>query len=102
MIYFKRYETEHGSVLAMCDEELIGRVLKRDKVILDLDRYSSFYKGELISEEDASARLAGERIYSANIVGERSIKIVVDHGLAQPSDVTSAEGVPFVQIFVLV
>lgn len=102
MIYFKSYGTEHGAVLAMCDEELIGRVLKRDKLVLDLDRYASFYKGELLSEEEAAARLAGERIYSANVVGERSIRIVVDCGLAEPSDVTSAEGVPFVQLFALI
>ena len=102
MIFFKSYETDHGTVLAMCDEELIGRVLRRGKLVIDLDKYAAFYKGELLSEEEASERVGKEKIYSANVVGERSIRIVVERGLAEASDVTSAEGVPFVQIYVMV
>jgi hypothetical protein len=101
MIYFKSYTTDHGSVVAMCDQELIGRVLRGGKRVVDLDKYAKFYKGELLSEADASAKLRGERIYSANIVGERSTGIVVECGLARHEDVLSVEGVPFVQIYVV-
>jgi hypothetical protein len=102
MIYFKSYATEHGSVVAMCDMELIGRVLRSGKLVLDLDRYASFYKGELVSEEEAAARVSGERIYSANVVGERSVGIVVKFGLAAAEDVKIVEDVPFVQIYAIV
>ncbi len=102
MIYFKSYLTEQGSVVAMCDEELIGRVLRSGKLVLDLDRYASFYKGELLSEEEAAGRLSGERIYSANIVGERSVGIVVKSGLVGADDVKAVEGVPFVQLYAIV
>jgi hypothetical protein len=97
MIYFKRYQTEHGDIIAMCDEELIGRIIKEGKIEIDLDKYASFYKGELLKEEDAEA-LIGD-IYSANIVGERSAKIIIKKGLASENDVRKVNGIPFVQLF---
>ena len=97
MIYFKRYKTEHGDIIAMCDEELIGKIIKDGKIEIDLDKYSSFYKGELLKEEDVEA-LIGD-IYSANIVGERSTKIIIKRGLASENDVRKVNGIPFVQLF---
>ena len=97
MIYFKRYKTEHGDVIAMCDEELIGKIIKEGKIELDLNKYSSFYKGELLEEEDVEA-LIGD-IYSANIVGERSTKIIIKKGLANENDVRKVNGVPLLQLF---
>jgi uncharacterized protein len=102
MIYFKSYMTEHGSVVAMCDQELIGRVLRSGKLVLDLDKYASFYKGELMSEEEAAVRIGSEKIYSANVVGERSVGIVVKFGLVAAEDVRIVEDVPFVQIYAIV
>jgi hypothetical protein len=102
MIYFKSYLTEHGSVVAMCDEELMGRVLRSGKLVLDLERYASFYKGELLAEAEAAGRISSERIYSANIVGERSVGIMVKFGLVAPDDVRLVENVPFVQLFAMV
>ena len=102
MIFFKSYGTDNGSVVAMCDQELIGRVLRSGKLLVDLDRYASFYKGELLSEDEAAERLGSEKIYSANVVGERSIGIVVKCGLACADDVMSVGGVPFIQIYAIV
>jgi len=97
MIYFKRYKTEHGDVIAMCDEELIGKIIKEGKIEIDLNKYSSFYKGELLKEEDVEA-LIGD-IYSANIVGERSTKIIIKKGLANENEVRKVNGVPLLQLF---
>ena len=96
-----RRGTEHGSVVAMCDEELIGRVLREGKLVLDLDKYASFYRGELLGEAEAAGRISGERIYSANIVGARSVGIVVKFGLVAADDVRAVEGVPFVQLYAI-
>jgi uncharacterized protein len=102
MIYLKSYPTEHGSVVAMCDEELLGRVLRSGKLVLDLERYASFYKGELVGEAEAAGIISAEKIYSANIVGERSVGIVVRFGLVAAGDVRLVENVPFVQLFAMV
>lgn len=98
MIYFKSYEAEKGVILAMCDEELIGKVIKEGEVVIDLDKYSDFYKGELISEEDAVEAL-GDEVFSANVVGKKSVEAVVKAGLAKHGDEKIIAGIPFLQIF---
>ncbi|MGC8710319.1 MAG: DUF424 domain-containing protein [Candidatus Micrarchaeia archaeon] len=98
MIYFKRYEAERGAIVAMCDEELIGKVIKEGDIVIDLSKYSGFYKGELVSEEDAM-NIFDDDIYSANIVGKRAIEAVVNAGLAKHGDEKTVAGIPFLQIF---
>ncbi|MGB9732409.1 MAG: DUF424 family protein [Candidatus Micrarchaeia archaeon] len=97
MIYFKRYPTEHGYIIAMCDEELIGKVIKEGKIEIDLEKYANFYKGELLKEEEIE--ISPDEIYSANIIGERSAKIIVKKGLAKEEEIKKVAGIPFVQIF---
>ncbi len=99
MIYLKKHIADQGSVLAMCDEELLGRVLEEGKLLIDLDKYAGFYKGELISEEKAQGMVEGEELHTANIVGERSVAIMVGKGFASEDDVRKVSGVPFLQIF---
>lgn len=99
MIFLKKYASEHGAVLAMCDEELLGRVLKQGKIYLDLEKYAGFYKGELLNEEEASGIVKGEEIYSANVVGERSVAIMMSKGIVGKDDVKKVGKVPFVQIY---
>ncbi len=85
-------------MVAMCDEELMGRVFREGKVEIDLDRYGGFYKGELVSEDDAK-RLVGMRVYSANVVGARSVRLLVEVGLVKAKEVKSVQGVPVVHLF---
>ncbi|MGC9099540.1 MAG: DUF424 family protein [Candidatus Micrarchaeia archaeon] len=99
MIYFKRYATEHGDIIAMCDEELIGKVIKEGKIEIDLEKYANFYKGELLKEEDIEGLF--DEVYSANIIGERSTKIMVKKGLAKENEIRKVAGIPFLQIFTI-
>ncbi len=99
MLFFKKHSVEQGAIIAMCDKELIGKVLESGKIHIDLDRYASFYKGELVSEEEAESMVEGEEIYSANIVGERSVAVLMKKGLVGKGDVKKVGKVPFVQIF---
>ncbi|MGC8586905.1 MAG: DUF424 domain-containing protein [Candidatus Micrarchaeia archaeon] len=101
MIYFKKYDTESGQLVAICDEELIGKKFKEGNIRLDLDTYASFYKGELIKEESAEALIDRDALYSANVVGKRAVSVLLKKGIADKKDVKEIEGVPFVQIFTL-
>ncbi|MCL5100471.1 MAG: DUF424 family protein [Candidatus Marsarchaeota archaeon] len=101
MIYIKNYNTESGTVLAMCDQELIGNIYSEGKLELDLKSYSEFYVGELINEEEVETYIEGE-LYSANIVGKRSVGIVVSKGIVSRDDVKEVGGVPFVHIYTMV
>ena len=99
MIYIKKHATPQGLLLAMCDEELLGKVFASGKMQLDLDKYADFYRGELVAEAQASDGTSGEDIYSANIVGERAVAVMLNRGMVKKADVKMVGRVPFVQIF---
>jgi hypothetical protein len=99
MIFIKKHAADRGTILAMCDEELIGRVLQQGKLFIDLSKYSDFYRGELVSEEKAKEMVEVDDLYSANVVGERSVAVMMNKGLVGKSDVRKVGNVPFVQIF---
>ncbi|MHB1830461.1 MAG: DUF424 domain-containing protein [Candidatus Micrarchaeaceae archaeon] len=98
MIYLNKFDSPKGIMLAMCDEELIGRVLKEGKVEIDLEKYGAFYKGDLMSEEEASD-LVTDKVYSANVVGDRCVSIFVKKGLVKPEDIKTVQGVKFIHLF---
>ncbi|MDE1762374.1 MAG: DUF424 family protein [Candidatus Micrarchaeota archaeon] len=102
MIYFKVHKAEKGDLIAMCDEELLGKVLTEGKMELDLKTYAEFYKGDLLSEEKAKASIVIDTIYSANVVGKQSVKVMMDKGLVGEADVRMVADVPFVQLFTMV
>ncbi|MEM3781520.1 MAG: DUF424 family protein [Candidatus Micrarchaeaceae archaeon] len=99
MIYLKRHHSENGFILALCDEELIGKRYEDGKRQLDLETYSGFYKGERLDEKSAEEEVSKEKFYSANIVGKRSISIFVKHGLLDKSGISEICGIPYAQIF---
>ena len=98
MIYVNKFDSPKGVMIAMCDEEILGRVLKEGKVELDLKQYGGFYKGTLASEAEA-AKFIDHGVYSANVVGERSVKLFIDAGLVRPEEVRRVQGVPVVHLF---
>ncbi len=101
MIYLNKFDSPKGIMLAMCDEELMGRVLREGKVEIDLEKYGAFYKGDLMSEEEASDFVT-EKVYSANVVGDRCVSIFVKKGLVRPEEVKTVQGVRFIHLFKVV
>ena len=98
MIYLKKHSSDHGEVIAMCDEELLGKVIEEGKRVIDLKTHANFYKGSLVTEEEAAEALDSD-IYSANIVGKRSVKIAIDKGIALKEQVMKVKDVEMLQIF---
>lgn len=99
-VYLKSYVTEKGTMIAMCDSELIGKTFKEGKVELDLDKYADFYKGQLLEVADAERNIKEEAsIYSANVVGKRSVNILIKNGIVAKEDVKQVESVPFVHLY---
>lgn len=98
MIYFNLFKTPKGTMIAMCDQELMGKVLKEGKIEIDLVKYGAFYKEELISEEEAKKRI-DPSVYSANVVGNRSVGILIEKGIIKKGDVKTIQGVMYVHLF---
>ncbi|MDE1856886.1 MAG: DUF424 family protein [Candidatus Micrarchaeota archaeon] len=104
MIYLKVHKSEHGSVIGMCDKELIDSVLEEGDVTIDVKSYASFYKGDLLNQNQASKRLEehlGE-IYSANIVGKESVGIAMAVSLIHKDNVKRISGVPYAHAYKII
>ena len=99
MIYMKMHRTENGEILALCDEELLGKVFTEGNKELDLKLYSDFYNGEKKDEKDAESEIFEMDISSANVVGERSVSIFINNGIAKNEEVMRIGTIPFIQIY---
>lgn len=85
-------------MLAMCDEEVMGRLLKEGKVEINLRDYGGFYKGELISEEEA-LRQIDRKVYSANVVGDRAVGLLIKKGIVREEEIRTVQGIRYVHLF---
>jgi len=96
-LYLKIHVAGKGKVVAVCDENLIGRILDDGKAFMDLDRYRGFYTGE---KADANAvRQALRDFSSANIVGQESVGVALSAGIVARKDVMYINKTPYIQIY---
>jgi hypothetical protein len=95
-MYLKIHSSPEGDIVALCDDELLGRVLTEGKIRLDLKAHGSFYKGGKVTAAKAVEALKGAR--NANLVGKGSLSAAKSAGL----DVSGAimiSGVPHLQLY---
>ena len=96
-MYLRIHNTPNGKVVAICDEDLIGKVLEGNGIHMDLKKYRSFYVGERVGERDV--RLALVDFYSANIVGKESVAGVLTMGIVAKADVMYLNKTPYFQSY---
>jgi hypothetical protein len=98
LIFVKIHSTPAGKILAMCDEELIGKIFREGEAVIDLQKYKNFYIGEKKDEKEIKEILDDE-ITSINAVGERSVNLLINNSLATKKDVKRINGIAMLQIF---
>lgn len=91
------FKKRNEKIVAVCDSELIGKVLREGELVLNLDRYASFYKGEEADESAVEGAL--RTATSANLVGEKAVSIAKRMKLVKDSDIIHIQKVPHVQIY---
>jgi len=98
LIFVKIHLTPAGKILAMCDEELIGKIFREGEAVIDLQKYKDFYIGEK-RDEKGIKEILDDEITSINAVGERSVNLLINNSLATKKDVKRINGVAMLQIF---
>ena len=81
-------------LLAVCDEELLGKTLKHGKLVFKIQE--KFYKGPKMPVGDAIELIKESTI--VNIVGSNVVKRAIEEGLVHPEAVLQISGVPHAQI----
>ena len=95
-MYLKIHETPDGEVVALCDAELIGRLLADGKRRLDLSMFADFYRGEKVGREEAVEALRPAR--NANLVGKKALAAAIGAGI-DISGAVKIAGVPHLQVY---
>lgn len=94
-MYLKKHGSENNLIVALCDEELLGKTLRQGNVVIEISE--GFYKGEKVSEKEMIEAL--ECALSANLFGEKVIECAIKCGFVDAECVIMINGVPHAQIF---
>jgi hypothetical protein len=81
-------------LLAACDEELLGTILRDGKLVFKVKE--EFYKGPKMPVEDAVELIKESTV--VNMVGPNIVKKAIEEGLVHPEAVLDICGVPHAQI----
>lgn len=97
LFWVKVHEVEGHVIVAVVDEELMGKEFKEGEKVLKVDEY--FFKGELVDEDVALARMSAAT--SLYVIGERSVRLAVEGGFVHPKAVGKVAGVPYAQMILV-
>ena len=81
-------------LLATCDAELLGRVLRDGKIVFEIRE--QFYKGPKMTAEEVIELMEQSTI--VNMVGHKIVRKAIERGLVHPDAVLEISGVPHAQI----
>jgi len=95
-MYLKTHASPDGEIVALCDVELIGKILTSGKARLDLSAYAPFYLGKKVDEKEAVDAL--KTAQNANIVGKRALEAAKKAGFSV-SHAKTISGVPHLQVY---
>ncbi len=90
----KIYEQGVETLLAACDESLLGQVYTEGEIHLDVKE--SFYGGDIVKNVSLKEKMREATII--NLVGSDCVDVAIDMGLGSEGDVMEVQGVPHLQI----
>ena len=92
---FVKIHNSYRDVIAICDEDLLGKKFEEDKFQLDVKE--SFYNGEKKDASQIAELLLHEKTEDAtfNIVGEESVNAAIKAGIVTKQGIKTIQGVPF-------
>ena len=96
MIKMKVYTRGVEVLVAACDADILGKVLRQGELRLHV---SSFYDGERVSEEEFLKQLGGATI--GNLVGKVTVDAAKRAGYISDEGILWIDGVPHAQLFVM-
>ncbi len=96
-MFLKVHVSGNERVVALCDTEVIGKRITDGRIVLDLQKYADFYRGEKVSEQKAIEVL--KTATSVNIIGKKSLVAAERAGVAKYMQAKNIGGVPHLQVY---
>ena len=76
MIYVKIHKAQGDTILAACDEDVLGKTFRGNDMRITVSE--KFYNGYLVTEEEFVDRMDAYTIM--NLVGDRVIALAIENG----------------------
>lgn len=95
MIKCKIHESQGRTILACCDENLIGTEIDEEDIYFKVSKY--FFDGETCDEEKLVSLLKGNG--NINLVGEKTIEVAINNKFVSKDTVKYIKDIPHVQIY---
>ncbi len=89
----KVHHTQNGTLVAICDSELLGKLFQENNAQIDLT--GDFFSGEEMDEDHAGDLLRNS--YTFNLVGDKSIKLGLKEEVITQKDVKIISGIQYAQ-----
>lgn len=93
-VYVKVHRFQGYVIVAVCDEELLGKILNERDICFDVSE--KFFKGLKMSVEEAIDLIRNAD--TANLIGVIIVNRAVEEKLVHPEAVASIAGIPHAQI----
>ncbi|HDJ96583.1 MAG TPA: DUF424 family protein [Candidatus Aenigmarchaeota archaeon] len=93
MFYIKTFWTKYNLLVAICDEELLGKTLRFKDV--DVKISEKFYGGKVVGEKECIKLM--ERATIGNLIGEKIIKLALREGFITKKNILYINGIPHAQ-----
>lgn len=93
-MYTKLHKGPKRNVLAICDEDIIGKCFKQRGLKLEVNE--RFYKGEKKTEQETLNMIEDSQVI--NLTGQKTINLFLKKGIIKKHDIIEIDGVPHAQI----
>lgn len=94
----KIHKNQQGQIiLAICDNNLLGKKFTQGDLQLDLT--GNFYKGEDKTEQEILKLI--DNAYILNIVGKECIEFALKHKLIEKQNIITIDGIPHAQCVIV-
>lgn len=95
-VYVKLVKVKNEVVLAICDEDILGKTFEDKEKGLKIEVKEVFYKGFKMELEDSISLF--EKASIINLVGEKIVGKAVKKGFIKPSGIIWIAGIPHAQL----
>ena len=95
MFYVKIHKSESGNIVAVCDEDLLGKTFSSDGLKINVSEY--FFK-DMKKDKDFVSNVLNS-CYSANLVGKNAIDLATELRIISQENIILVEGVPYAVVF---
>jgi hypothetical protein len=97
MFFLKVHKIPDGEVVAVCDEELVGKELVEGDVVIKISE--AFYKGELVDEDTMVSVVSQAK--NANVFGNKAVECLIKHNVIKKENTRMFGGQAHAQIYVI-